>query len=67
MIQILQITLYLKDIIFSDGNDLMKLLKNLGKDNTDIQDDELEHTVRFEERQDAFDEEEEKKDHDRRY
>ena len=59
MIQISQITfrdIFLKEIIFSDGEDLMKLLKNIGKDNIDIQDDELQ-TPRFQERQDACDEE----------
>ena len=64
MIPISQISfrdIILKDITFSDGEDLMKSLKKLGEDNTDIQDDELKHTVRFEDRQDAFDEEEEKK------
>ena len=52
MIQISQITfrdIFLKEIIFSDGEDLMKLLKNIGKDNIDIQDDELQ-TPRFQER-----------------
>ena len=38
----------------------MKLLEYLGK-NVEIEDDELKHTVRFEERQDFCDEEEEKK------
>ena len=63
MIQISQISfreIILKDVVFSDGEDLMKLLKDLGKENIDIQDDELIRTVRFEERQDACDEEEEK-------
>ena len=63
MIQISKITfkdIILEDIVFSDGKDLMKLLKDLGKENIDIQDDELIHTVRFEERQDSRDEEEEK-------
>ena len=63
MIQISQISfreIILKDVVFSDGEDLMKLLKDLGKENIDIQDDELIHTVRFEERQNACDEEEEK-------
>ena len=61
MIQISQISfrdIILKDVVFSDGEDLMKLLKDLGKENIDIQDEELKHTVRFEERQDACDEEE---------
>ena len=61
MIQISQIIfrdIILKDVIFSDGENLMKLLKNLGKDNIDIQDDELK-TPRFQERQGACDEEEE--------
>ena len=60
MIQISQIPfrdIILKDIIFSDGNDLMKLLKDLGKENIDIQDDELQ-TPHFEEKKD----EEEKKE-----
>ena len=61
MIQISQISfrgIILKDIIFSDGEDLMKLLKDLGKENIDIQDEELQ-TPRFEERQDGCDEHEE--------
>ena len=44
MIQISQITfrdIILEDIIFSDGEDLIKLLKKLGKENIDIQDDEF--------------------------
>ena len=64
MIQISQISfrdIILRDITFSDGEDLMKSLKKIGKDNIDIQDDEFKHTVRFEDRQDAFDEEEEKR------
>ena len=51
MIQISQIIfkdIILKDIIFSDGEDLMKLFNDLGKENIYIQDDELE-TPRFEE------------------
>ena len=62
MIQISQISfreIILKDVVFSDGEDLMKLLKDLGKENIDIQEDELIHTVRFEERQNACDEKEE--------
>ena len=50
MIQISQISfrdIILKDVVFSDGEDLMKLLKDLGKENIDIQDDELIHTVRL--------------------
>ena len=61
MIQISQITfknITLKDIIFSDGEDLMKLFKKLGKENIDIQDDELQ-TPHFEEKK------EEEKNHDR--
>ena len=63
MIQISQITfgnVILKDVVFSDGEELMKLFKKLGKGNIDIQDNELE-TPRFQERQDACDEEEEEK------
>ena len=62
MIQISKITfrdIVLEDVVFSDGVDLMKLLKNLEKENIDIQDEELIHTVRFEERQNACEEEEE--------
>ena len=59
MIQISKITfkdIILEDIVFSDGKDLMKLLKDLGKENIDIQDEEL-HAPRFVERQDACDDE----------
>ena len=59
MIQISQISfrdIILKDVVFSDGEDLMKLLKDLGKENIDIQDEEL-HAPRFVERQDACDDE----------
>ena len=61
MIQISQITfknIILKGIIFSDGEDRMKLFKKLGKENIDIQDDELQ-TPHFEEKK------EEEKNHDR--
>ena len=53
MIQISQISfrnIILKDIIFSDGEDLMQLLKKIGKESIEIQDEELE--TWFEERQD---------------
>ena len=68
MLQISQISflvITLKGITFSDGEDLMKLLKDLGKENINIQNDELQ-TPRFEERQDACDEEK-KRNHDGRY
>ena len=45
IIQISKITfkdIILEDITFSDGNDLIKLLKDLGKENFEIQDKELE-------------------------
>ena len=61
MIQISQITwkdIVLKDVVFSDGEDLMKLLKDLGKENIDIQDEELQ-TARFIDRQVGCDEHEE--------
>ena len=63
MIQISKITLrniILEDITFSDGNDLTKLLIDLGKENFEIQDKELE-TPRFQERQNACDAKKKKK------
>ena len=62
MIQISKITfkdIILEDITFSDGEDLMKLLKGLGKENCEIFDEELQ-APRFDKRQDACDEEKKK-------
>ena len=62
MIQISKITfkdIILEDITFSDGEDLMKLLKGLGKENYEIFDEELQ-APRFDKRQDACDEKEDK-------
>ena len=59
MIQISKITfkdIILENITFSDGEDLMKLLKGLGKENCEIFDEELQ-APRFDKRQDACDEE----------